>query len=86
MSDLNDGSHENDEHHENHVIHETTPLRRAAPSSPPRAGATFGLGFIGALVWFWQQAEGFGEHVVAILKALVWPAFLVYEAFKALQG
>jgi hypothetical protein len=54
--------------------------------SAPGGGAVFGLGLIGALVWFWQQAEGFGEHVVAVLKALVWPAFLVYDAFKALHG
>jgi hypothetical protein len=37
-------------------------------------------------VWFWQQASGFGEHLVGLLKAFVWPAFLVYEAFQALQG
>jgi hypothetical protein len=46
----------------------------------------FGLGLIGALVWFWQQADGLGEHVVGILKAVVWPAFLVYDAFQALGG
>jgi hypothetical protein len=38
------------------------------------------------LVWFWQQASGIGEHVVGLLKAFVWPAFLVYEAFKAFGG
>jgi hypothetical protein len=42
------------------------------------------LGLIGALVFFWQQADTFGEHLIGILKALVWPAFLVYEAFGAL--
>jgi hypothetical protein len=46
----------------------------------------YGLGLIGAAVWFWQQADGIGEHVVGLLKALVWPAFLVYQAFEALQG
>ena len=47
-------------------------------------GAVYGLGMIGAGVRFWLQADGAGEHVVGLLKALVWPAFLVYEAFKAL--
>lgn len=56
--------------------------KRASGSAP--GGAVYGLGLIGALVWFWQQADGFGEHVVAVLKALVWPAFLVYDALKAL--
>ena len=33
----------------------------------------YGLGLIGALVWYWQQASGTSEHVVAVLKAIVWP-------------
>jgi hypothetical protein len=44
----------------------------------------YGLGLIGALVWYWRQAEEPGEHVRAVLKALVWPAFLVYKAFEVL--
>jgi len=58
---------------------------RRAGCGPP-GDPLFGLGLIGALVWFWQQADGLGEHVVGILKALVWPAFLVYDAFQALAG
>lgn len=49
-------------------------------------GALYLLGLIGAAVWWWQQADGLGEHVVALLKALVWPAFLVYEALRAVHG
>lgn len=49
-------------------------------------GAVYGLGLIGALVFFWQQADAFWIYVLAVLKALVWPAFLVYEAFAALLG
>jgi hypothetical protein len=41
---------------------------------------------IGALVFFWQQADSFGQYLLAILKALVWPAFLVYEVFQGLLG
>jgi len=48
--------------------------------------AVYGLGLIGAVVWFWQQANGFGAHLVGVLKAVVWPAFLIYDAFKALHG
>jgi hypothetical protein len=33
---------------------------------------------------FWQQADSFGQYLLAILKALVWPAFLVYEVFQGL--
>lgn len=56
--------------------------RRAGCSGGP----VYGLGFIGAFVWFWQQADGFGEHVVGVLQAIVWPAFLVYRAFEGLAG
>jgi len=38
--------------------------------------AVYALGLIGALVYFWQQADSFGQYLLAILKALVWPAFL----------
>ncbi len=60
--------------------------QRRAPSGNPAGGAVFGLGLIGAQVWGWQQADGLGEHVVGALKGFVWPAFLVYDAFKALHG
>lgn len=43
----------------------------------------YGLGFIGALVWYIQQANGFWEGVLGVLKSFVWPALLVYDAFKA---
>ncbi|HVM52932.1 MAG TPA: hypothetical protein VM262_07020 [Acidimicrobiales bacterium] len=60
--------------------------RDRRPQGGSAGDAMFGLGFIGAQVWFWQQADGFGEHLVGILKGMVWPAFLVYEAFRALTG
>jgi hypothetical protein len=62
---------------------EAPDARRQASVPPGGGGAIYGLGMIGAAVWFWQQADGAGEHAVGMLKALVWPAFLVYEAFKA---
>ena len=52
----------------------------------PQSGAVYGLGFIGAAIYFISQATGFWMGVVGFLKAIVWPAFLVYEAFKYLGG
>jgi hypothetical protein len=53
---------------------------------PANGGAVYGLGLIGALVWFWGQADNNPrDRGLAVLKAIVWPAFLVYEAFRALQ-
>lgn len=48
--------------------------------------AVYGLGFIGAAVYFIGNATTFGSGVVGFLKAIVWPAFLVYEAFKTLYN
>lgn len=47
-------------------------------------GAVYGLGIIGAAVYYIQMADGFWMGVLGILKAIVWPAFLVYEALKSL--
>lgn len=48
--------------------------------------AVYGLGLIGALVFYIRQAEGFWGVVLGILKALVWPAFVVYDLLKFLAG
>jgi hypothetical protein len=47
-------------------------------------GALYGLGFIGSLIYYISTASGFWMGVLGFLKALVWPAFLVYEALKFL--
>ncbi len=49
-------------------------------------GAVYGLGFIGATIYFISVATGFWMGVLGFLKAIVWPVFLVYEAFKNLAG
>lgn len=48
-------------------------------------GAVYGLGFIGALVYFLQQASTFWERVLGILKAILWPAFVVYGLLDFLK-
>jgi hypothetical protein len=49
-------------------------------------GALYGLGMIGAAVYYISTATGFINGLMGFLKAMVWPAFLVYEALKALGG
>lgn len=46
------------------------------------SGAFYGLGFIGAAIYFIANATGFWMGVLGFLKAIIWPVFLVYEAFK----
>ena len=52
-------------------------IHHSAPS-----GAVYGLGLIGAAVYFIMQATTFWMGVLGILKAIVWPAILVYELLK----
>jgi len=47
-------------------------------------GVVYCLGFIGAVVYYISTASGFWMGVLGVLKALVWPAFLVYELLKFL--
>jgi hypothetical protein len=47
--------------------------------------AGYGLGFIGALIYFIQHATTFWMGVVGFLKAIVWPAFLVYKLLEFLK-
>ncbi len=47
--------------------------------------AVYGLGFVGACVYYIGTATTFWIGVLGVLKALVWPAFLVFEALKYLN-
>ncbi len=42
-------------------------------------GGVYFLGFIGATVYYVQQSSTFWQGVIGVIKALVWPAFLVYK-------
>lgn len=46
----------------------------AAPAS-----AVYGLGFLGAVIYYITNATGVGMALWGIIKAMVWPAILVYE-------
>ena len=58
-------------------------MKKDVQSSAP-ASAVYGVGIIGAAVYYISVATGFWVGVLGVLKALVWPAFLVYEALKAM--
>lgn len=46
------------------------------------SGCLYGLGIIGALVYYLSTATGFWVGVWGVVKALLWPAFLVYELLR----
>ncbi|MCJ7797989.1 MAG: hypothetical protein MUQ56_14720 [Thermoleophilia bacterium] len=49
------------------------------------SGGVYGLGFIGALIYFLQHATSFGVGVLGVLEAIVWPALLVYKLLEFLK-
>ena len=42
-------------------------------------GSIYGLGIIGAIIYYVSTATNFWMGALGFMKALVWPAFLVYE-------
>lgn len=48
--------------------------------------AVYGFGFIGAAIYYISTASGFWMGVLGLLKAIAWPAFLVYEWLKFLAS
>ena len=46
--------------------------------------AIYGLGFVGALVYYVTTAPTFWAVIIGFFKAIVWPGFLVYGALKFL--
>jgi hypothetical protein len=61
-----------------HTAHQ---MQRGGGSSGP----VYGLGMIGACVFYLKRATTNEERVKGFLKALVWPAFLVYELLTFLK-
>jgi hypothetical protein len=47
-------------------------------------GAVYGLGFVGAAIYYISVATGFWNGVWGVIKAIVWPAFLTFELMKYL--
>jgi len=47
-------------------------------------GGAYFVAFIGALVYYIQTSVSFWDGVVGILKACVWPAFMVHGLLKFL--
>ena len=48
-------------------------------------GGVYGLAFIGAAVYYIQHATSFLNGCVGLLKALVWPAIIMYKVLVLLH-
>jgi len=49
------------------------------------SGGAYGLGFLGALVYYFQNAVTLGGFFFGFIKAIFWPAILVYHLFGFLH-
>lgn len=47
-------------------------------------GWLFFAAYIGAVVYFFQQNPHFWGFILALLKAAIWPAYVVFEVLGAL--
>lgn len=53
--------------------------------TPGTSSGIYGLAFIGAAIYFVQHATTFWGGVLGILKALVWPAMVMYKCLELLK-
>jgi len=63
---------------------EDTEVRKTRKAASVSSG-TYGLGFIGAAIYFIQHATSFGDGILGFFKALLWPAFVIYNLLEHLK-
>lgn len=49
------------------------------------SGAIYGLGMLGAIVYFIQHADTFWEAVVGVFYAVFWPGVILYKVLELLN-
>jgi hypothetical protein len=69
---------------------ELTPSVDAAPKVEVKyrggsSDAVYGIGLIGAWVFYLTRAKTFKEGALGFFKGIFWPAFLVYSLLKYLD-
>jgi hypothetical protein len=48
-------------------------------------GGIYGMAFIGAAVYYIQHSTTFWAGVLGVIKALFWPAMLIYKLLELLK-
>jgi len=59
--------------------------RSSAAKNTGLFGGSYGLTIIGAAVYFIGHAATFWMGVLGVLKAFVWPAFVIYKVLELLK-
>lgn len=49
------------------------------------SGAIYGIGILGALVYFLQHATSFTDGIIGIFKAIFWPGVVLYKVLDLLH-
>lgn len=60
--------------------------KKSKSSSEGGGSMLYFVGFVGALIYWWQAADGFGAVITGFLKALTWPAYIVYKLLEGFYG
>ena len=72
-----------DNNQSRHDLHERKAARHHGGSGI--AGGIYFMAFIGAAVYYIMQATTFWAGVLGFLKAIVWPAMLIFKLFEFLH-
>lgn len=48
-------------------------------------GSIYGLGFLGAVIYYFQHAASLQDGLWGLFKAIFWPSFLVYKLIEILK-
>ena len=54
----------------------------ASKSGSNASNAVYGLGFLGAAIYFIQHAGSFWAGVLGIVKAIFWPIIVIYKLLE----
>ncbi|HEY3295939.1 MAG TPA: hypothetical protein VGL38_10910 [bacterium] len=49
------------------------------------SSGVYGMAFIGAAIYYIEHASTFWEGVLGLLKAMIWPAMLIYKLLEYLK-
>jgi hypothetical protein len=60
-------------------------MREQMKKAGNQGSVLYGMGFIGALVYFISHAVSFWAGVLGVIKAAFWPAFVIYKVLELLK-
>ncbi len=61
-------------------------MKEKSNSCTATGGSLYGLGFLGAAIYYIGHTATFWAGVLGFLKAMIWPLFLVYDVLKYIGG